>query len=179
MNKHYLSSLGLRYGLLILIGILNLILSEKGLFYVIFTPLTVYPSYFFLHFMYDATMISSSVLFFKGYYATIIPACIAGSAYYLLLILAMATPMNRIKRLEVITFVFALFLSLNIFRIVFFSSLLFTGYTYFDFAHRAIWYFGSTILVALLWFATVFSFSIKEVPFYSDVKKLIKEIYSK
>jgi exosortase/archaeosortase family protein len=177
MNKPYLHSLALRYGLLIFIGLFNLILSEKGLFYAVFTPLTVYPSYFFLHFMYNASMISSSVLFFKGYYATIIPACIAGSAYYLLLILAMATPMDRIKRIQVIAFVFTLFLCLNIFRIVFFSSLLFTGYAYFDFAHRAIWYFGSTVLIALIWFVAVFSFSIKEIPFYSDVKRLIKELY--
>lgn len=177
---HYKESLSLitRYGFIIIVGIANLMLAEKGLLYLIFTPLTVYPSYLALNALYGAKLILPNVIFFKGYYATIIPACVAGSAYYLLLILNLTTPMNVKQRMQSLIFIFILFLFLNISRIVLFGSLLFKGYHYFDLAHRAVWYFGSTLLVVLIWFSAVLSFRIEAIPVYTDLRKIMRYIFS-
>ena len=176
MEKREVISLVIRYGILLLIGLANLFLADKGLFYTIFTPLTVYPSYYVFNYLYDAILISSNVIFFKGYYAQIIPACIAGSAYYLLLILNMTTPMKIGKRFASIIFLMITFLVLNVLRIVFFGTLLFKGYQYFDIAHVYTWYFGSTLLVVLIWFVNVFAFKIRAIPLYGDIKPLFTEL---
>lgn len=176
MNSYELRSILSRYGLLLAIGLLNLLLGEHGLFYTIFTPLTIKPVYWFFHTLYDARFFEPNTIFFKGYYATIIPACVAGSAYYLLLIFNLTTPMNIRKRcITLVTLLFS-FLIVNIARIALFGMLLFKGYHYFDLAHQAVWYFGSTVLVVILWFTTVYLFGIKEAPVLSDVRRLRQAI---
>ena len=97
MNSLEAFNIALRYFILFIVGISNLILGVYGVFYLIFTPLTVYPSYWILHSLYGASLMSGTVIFLKGYYATIIPACVAGSAYYLILILNLSTPMPLAK----------------------------------------------------------------------------------
>lgn len=176
MNARVYGAMLIRYGTLLTIGITNLLLGEQGLFYAIFTPLTIKPVYFIFHALYDAAFFEPNVIFFKGYYATLIPACIAGSAYFLLLILAMSTPMKLVTRVTSIVTLFISFLVLNIARIVIFGALLFRGYQYFDIAHLATWYFGSTLLVGGIWFIVVFSFGIKGAPFISDIRTLVQEI---
>lgn len=149
------------------------------IFYLIFTPLTVYPVAFILEKLYSAILFPGNILFFKGYYAAIIPACVAGAAYYLLLILAFSTPMEISKRIKVIIFTLGGFLILNVTRIVVFAMLLKIGYQYFDLTHLAVWYIGSTLLVATLWFLAVFIFNIKTIPFYTDFSLLWKEANNK
>ena len=175
MNSSEASSLVTRYVIVLIVGILNLLLGTYGIFYIIFTPLTVYPSYWVFKILYGATLISQNVIFFKGYYATIIPACVAGSAYYLLLILNLTTPMNLGKRVLNLLYLFITFLVLNTVRIVIFGTLLFKGYQYFDITHITVWYFGSTLLVVLIWFSSVWIFKIKKIPIYTDLSMLSKE----
>lgn len=171
-TKNYLY-LFARYFALVLLGI------NLGLIYYIFTPLTVHISFFFLEKFYDAVLISSNVIFVKGYYATIIPACVAGAAYYFLIILNLTTPMPLKKRVASLFFLIMTFLILNTIRIVVFAYLIFQGYEDFDFAHRASWYFGSTVLVVLIWFANVTIFRIKSIPIYTDVRQIIEDIRRK
>ena len=95
MNKKEAFFLLSRYTILIILGIPNLLL-----FYIIFTPLTVYPIFWILNFFYDAILYPLNVIFFKGYFASIIPACVAGAAYYLLLILNLITPSCEIVSIE-------------------------------------------------------------------------------
>src|SRR3989344_7597476 len=86
--EHKISELILRY--IILLG-----LSFPGLilFYKIFTPLTVYPVYFILSLFYDAVLLTKTTILIEGLVPIeIIGACIAGSAYSLLLILNLSTP---------------------------------------------------------------------------------------
>src|SRR3989344_7699659 len=106
MNIDNIPGLVARYIVLLFIGITNLLLGAYGLFYLVFSPLTVYPSYWIFNVLYDARLISSTVIFFKGYYATIIPACVAGSAYFLLLILNLTTPMGLKKRIYNLIYLF-------------------------------------------------------------------------
>lgn len=186
-------SLVYRYALLLLLGLGNLFI-----FYLILTPLTVYPVFWLIGISDEATLMSGTytrvcqlsegtfieklacirtTIFFRDYFASIIPACIAGSAYYLLLILNLTTPMNIRKRIKSLTFILGIFLILNILRIflfaLFFAS---KNYEIFNLAHTASWYFGSTVLVILIWFANVLIFKIKEIPIYSDIKSIINQI---
>ena len=163
-----------RYLILIVLGLFKL-----KLFYNVFTPLTVYPVYGVLSILYEnANLLQANLLFFGGLYAQIIPACIAGAAYYLLLILNLTTPMGVEKRLKSIAFLFFIFLVLNITRILIFSGLLVSGYEYFDLTHKMTWYFGSTVLVVAVWFVNVWLFKIKNIPIYTDMKNIFSDVIS-
>jgi exosortase/archaeosortase family protein len=121
-----------------------------------------------------------TTIFFNNYYASIIPACIAASAYYLLLILNLTTPMSLKKRFKVIIFTFSIFLTFNILRIFLFAKIFVSShYELFNLAHTAFWYFGSTILIVLIWFGSVTIFKIRDIPIYTDVKYLLNQIRSK
>jgi len=174
MNKSGVYYILLRYLILIILGIPNLYL-----FYLVFTPLTVKPTFFLLSMIDPSSYIvegTTNVIFFKGYFASIIPACVAGAAYYLLLILNLTTPMSVKKRIGSIMFLLTSFLVLNLVRIFIFAMLLTKGYQYFDFTHNVTWYFGSTVLVILIWFSNVLIFRIRDIPIYSDLKQIYLDI---
>jgi len=89
-------NLAVRYFVLIILGLFNL-----WLFYLIFSPLTVYPVYFILKLIdSSAGLFPGNLIFFSGEYIEIVEACIAGAAYYLLLIFNLATPMEWRKRMK-------------------------------------------------------------------------------
>ena len=71
---------------------------------------------------------------------------------------------------------FGVFLIVNIGRIVLFSELAVRGFQYFDLAHSASWYVGSTLLVVIIWFVNVKLFNIKKIPVYTDIMGLRKEL---
>lgn len=187
MDKKEAGFLIMRYVILILLALPNLFI-----FYAIATPLTVYPVYYILHKVYDAQLLIPDglsfwhgdyanlvvTIFFKGYYAEIIGACVAGAAYYLLLILNLTTPMSPGKRIKSLAFMFSSFLILNILRIAIFAKLFFQGYKYFDITHILTWYIGSTLLVVLVWFSNVFLFKIRDIPVYTDMKNLFGEMFN-
>ena len=154
----------MRYLILVIVGILNV-----NVFYFFFTVLTVYPVYFLLNLFFDV-IISSNVLLIKNLPIEIIGSCVAGSAYYLLLILNLSTPkINFPKRILSILFSFGMLLVVNILRIFLLSVLLISGSSLFDVTHKLIWVIGSVVFVVGIWFLTVKIFKIKEIPFYSDI----------
>lgn len=168
-------------GLLLLcryLFLLVLALGNLAVIYVIFTPLTIYPVYGFLLSASSSTALlpDGVTLYFRGEHIQLVEACIAGSAYYLLLILNLATPMSPKKRTKSLIFLLASFLILNILRIVIFAGLHVIGYKYFDLAHMFVWYFGSTILVVLIWFANTFLFKIEGIPLYTDLMNVVHDI---
>lgn len=165
--KLSVTDLSIRYGFLLIIGI------NIGMLYLILTPLTVFPSYAAFNELYGAVFYPPDTIAFKGYFAHIVEACVAGSAYYFLMILNLATPMKLTKRLLSLAFLLGTFYILNLGRIVGFGILFTKGFQYFDFTHLSTWYFGSTLLVVGLWFANVAIFKIKTVPVYTDVHRLI------
>jgi len=160
-------SLFLRYFLIILVAIPNMYI-----FYLIFTPLTVYPVYFFLS-LFHPVSLSGAIISLSSLKIEIIKACVAGSAYYLLFMLNMAVPKIKVKtRLKMIFSSFGVLLLLNIFRIFFLSLLAISGSAYFDITHKVFWYLLSTVFVVAIWFTEVYYFNIKEIPFYNDLKFL-------
>lgn len=174
-KKNHLLDMSARYLILLIFGLLGFYMI-----YLILTPLTVYFSFFFLKILFNANLVNyqtfwnpGNVIFFKGFYANIISACVAGSAYYLLLILNLTTPMGLNKRFKSIIFLISVFFGVNVFRIVAFGVLLFKGYQYFDLTHQLTWYFGSTLLVVLIWFTNTKLFKIETIPVYTDIKNII------
>src|SRR5574343_199180 len=91
-------------------------LSNLYLFYIVFTPLTVYTASCLLSLGYPVYT-SGSTIVANSLPIEIVEACVAGSAYYLLFLLNLAVPMPLRKRILSILFVFASFLVINILRI--------------------------------------------------------------
>ncbi|MDE1848582.1 MAG: pacearchaeosortase [Nanoarchaeota archaeon] len=166
-------NISLRYLLLILIAVPNL-----WLFYFVFTPLTVYPVYLVLRLFFDVTLLGNNVLLLNNIIPIeLIRACIAGSAYYLLLILNLSISDIKIKkRTEMILLSFLALLVLNIIRIIVLTLIFMAGYSFFNLAHEIFWYVLSTIFVVGIWFAEIKIYKIKEIPLYSDIKYLIRII---
>lgn len=145
-----------------------------SLFYTLFLPLTIYPVNYLLGLFYDSAVQGSSI-FVAHTQIELISACIAGSAYYLLLLLNFSLPLNWKKRVLSLGFSFALFLAINILRISIFSLLYINEFKYFNFAHLLFWYVLSGVIVSAVWLSTIKMFKIKDIPFYTDLKL----IYSK
>ena len=165
--------LATRYIVLVVLGFA---LIYGKLFEIIFAPLTFWPVLGILHLFYDnVASLPGYVISYANVYARIIPACVAGAAYYLLLILNLTTPMKAMKRVWSILFLVGAFLVFNIMRIVIFAAVAAGGGNYFDAAHMMMWYFGSTVMVVIIWFLAVWLFKIKEIPVYSDMKSLYED----
>lgn len=160
-----------RYIFLLLLAYGNLMI-----FYKIFTPLTINISFFVLKMIYPTAIVSSNTILFNSTAISLIPACIAGSAYYLLVILNLTTPMSLKTRVKSISFLILTFFLVNLARIIFFSILAPERYAYFDITHVLFWYIGSTVILVGLWFINVKLFKIKSVPVYSDIKSIIASI---
>lgn len=173
MRKEEVFSLFIRYLILLFIGIWGM-----DFFYSILTPATVNSSFLLLKLFYPLSL-EDTMLIFQGIIVNLVPACIAGSAYYLLLILNLSTPMHLKLRFKSLIFSFAVLFLLNLLRIAIFTVLLIEGFAYFDVAHKSVWYFGSTFLVVAIWFLSVSIFKIKEIPAYTDLKNLLHNIKHK
>lgn len=169
--KAELKDIFLRYLILVIVALPGL-----ALFYTIFRPLTVYPVYWILNLFYEADLISSTIIILEGFLPIeLVPACIAGAAYYLLLILNLTTPgINANKRIRMIVIAFLAFLTVNILRIFVLSIMALNGSSFFDITHEIFWYSVSTIFVVAIWFVQVSLFKIKEIPLYLDIKFLFR-----
>jgi len=154
-------------------------LPNFWIFYFIFTPLTVYPVYFLLSFFYDSLLIENIILV-NDVAIDLIKACIAGSAYYLLLILNLSIPKIKIqKRIKMILFAFGIFLAVNVLRIFLLGIMILEKSSLFNFTHQLFWYLVSIVFVVGIWFTEVKIFKIKEIPFYSDIVFVYKKIFKK
>ncbi len=170
--KFNLPSFVIRYLLLVFVAI-----PDLWIFYTIFTPLTVYPVYFISKIFFSASLSNSIILLNGQVPIDLIKACIAGSAYYLLLILNLSVPNFKIiKRIEMILFSFLSLLIFNIIRIMILISIYMSGNLSFDLVHEFFWYGLSTVLVLFIWFLEVKIYRIKDIPIYSDIKSLIQYI---
>lgn len=166
-TKRFLS-ISIRYLILLFVALPNF-----WLFYLIFTPLTVYAVNFSLDLFYD-TVLTGTTIFLDGRIPIeIIPACVAGSAYYLLLILNLSIARINLKtRMKMILMSFGAFLFINILRIFVLSIILLSSFKAFVITHLVFWYVMSTLFVIGIWFFEIKYFRIKETPFYSDIKFL-------
>ncbi len=159
----------LRYSILLILAF-----PDLWLFYTVFTPLTITPSYYLIN-LFFPSQISGSMIISSYGVIELIDACIAGSAYYLLLILNLTTPLIKLRtRIKAIACSLTAFLIVNIIRIFLFSALFFRGYEFFDTAHLIVWYGVSTLLVLVIWIGEIKIFKIKAIPIYTDIRSIIK-----
>jgi exosortase/archaeosortase family protein len=167
-NKYFYTML-IRYIILIPFS-----LNSLFIFYYIFKPLTIYFSYFLFDFTHGAYLLPNNIIFVAETFSVgIIDPCVAGSAYYLLLILNLSTPDIKINKRIIMIFssFFTLFI-LNIIRIYLLGILFFEDFQFFELAHKIFWYSLSIIFVICIWFSHVKIFNIEKIPFYSDIKFL-------
>lgn len=161
--------------LLIRYIILLILIFSLPLIYRILTPLTVYSTAYLLKIFYQVSINKNTLLIFPKS-IQIIPACVAGSAYLLTLILNLSISMKTKKRIKSILFAIILLFTINILRIFILSILFIEDSQLFYFTHKLFWYFFSTIFVIAIWFLTIKVFSIKKIPVYDDMKYLIKNM---
>lgn len=168
MNKP-LAFMLLRYLTLLILGIF------LSIFYIIFTPLTIYPVNFILNLIYTSNISGNSIIL-PSAIIEIVEACIAGSAYFLLLILNLSTPMELKKRTYSLLFIFVSLLIINIMRIIIFSILFVENFSLFYLTHKFFWYVLSAFLVIVIWITNIFIFKIKKIPVYSDFSRILKSV---
>jgi exosortase/archaeosortase family protein len=154
----------LRYLFVLLVSIPNL-----ALFYIVFTPLTVYPSYFILN-LFHPVLLSGNTFTIDSFFINIAPACVAGSAYFLLFLLNFSLEMNIKKRIFSLLFSFLVLLIVNVIRIVIFSLLLVSSFAHFDITHKIVWFFLSAVFVFAVWLLTIKRFNIRGIPFFNDIR---------
>lgn len=169
-NKQFLKIIT-RYLILLLVAVPNF-----WLFYAIFTPLTVYFVHLSLSIFFDTLLTGNVIILDNRIPIEIIPACVAGSAYYLLLILNLSIAKIKLKdRIKMISLSFLIFLLINVLRIFILSVMLLSNFNLFLITHKIFWYVMSTVFVVGIWFFEVKLFKIKEIPFYSDLKFLYQK----
>lgn len=164
-----ITSISLRYTLLATSALYVFLAQENNILYTLFTPLTVYSVYGILHQLGETVLLSSTLLLFNGSYIELIPACIGGLAYFLLLALVLATPLSWKRTIYLLITLWISFLVINILRIVVFAVLVTEGYRYFNQAHMLVWILGGTLFVVLIWIMITRLFKIQAIPFYTDV----------
>ncbi len=168
-NTGDILDISLRYVILLVVG-----LFFMRYIYVIFTPLTFYPIYFILGLFYNVSAEGIKIIL-SNISIELINACVAGSAYYLLLMLNLSSARIKIvKRFYLLLFLFLSFLILNIARILILIFLINSNSQLFDFTHKVFLYLFSVVFVVGIWFLGAAMFKIKSVPFISDMKTLYK-----
>ncbi len=169
----YIINLFIRY-------IIILLLAINGLFiiYWLLRPATLYAVVGVLSLFGDVAIISnvagSAEFLFSSLSVELIDACVAGSAFYLLLILNLTTPMKADKRIRIKSLAFSIIslFVLNILRIVLLVLVANKNLSSFNSIHLLFWYLLSIIMVVGVWLATIKVFMIENIPVYSDVGKI-------
>lgn len=158
-----------RYFALILIGANNLYLI-----YAILTPLTIYTTTAILSIFTDPILIGNFINL-SNLTIEISQACVAGAAFYLLLILTLSIPNIKPKtRIKIITISLLTLFILNIARILILIPLIKSEH--FQIIHWTIWHIASTIFVVAIWISITKIYKIKSIPIYSDIKYISKQI---
>jgi exosortase/archaeosortase family protein len=161
------------YSLLLRVVLCFLPLS---LFSLILIPLTLYTSYFLL--IPEGALLVGGVIKIGIYKFSIVEACVASFAFYLIWILMLLTKeISLKKRVYLILSAWGLLFVFNIIRIAFLASLaVHQGIDVFDSVHFLLWQFWSGIFVALIWISLTNVFMIKSIPIIDDIKQLMRYI---
>ncbi len=110
----------------------------------------------------------------------IVKYCVTASAYYLLALFCIVTWNIALwKRFLMFLIGSALIFGMNIARIVLLIVTLLNNQEGFQAAHFALNFLLSVVYVVIIWALLSFLFRVKAVPFYSDVKFLTQEMFSK
>lgn len=167
----YSNRLIIRILFILLIAIFNL-----KIFYFLFSKITFYLTYFTLFFY--KPVISGNNLVINSEVLNFVPACVAGSAYFLLVLLILLTKdITFKKRIYMFLLGSLLILIANLIRLDI-LIIIFISYSkeVFSTLHMFFWKILSSIYVALVWIFLVYKFRIKKIPIYSDILYLTKSL---
>ncbi|MBM3232685.1 pacearchaeosortase [Candidatus Pacearchaeota archaeon] len=168
MDLNDIRDLVIRYDILLIIS-----LTQHWLLYEIFTPLTLYPLFWIISIFTKAMILPlTSTIETSGLTFSLVPACVAGSAYYLLLILNLTTKMTFTQRLKSILFILTTFYVLNLIRLLVFVFLYSSTVPFTDSLHIITWYIVSILFVVGIWFYNVYLFKIGGLPIVDDFSDL-------
>ncbi|MEK6922849.1 MAG: pacearchaeosortase [Nanoarchaeota archaeon] len=163
----------LRYSIAVIFAIVGI-----KIIYFIFSPLTFYSSYYSIYYL-SPKLIGSTSFIINNIKLNFISACTAASAYLLLVLLTLTTDIKLKKALRVIFAGSLLILIANLIRIdILIIALVKYGSNLFNTLHLFFWKVLSTVFVVILWIFLTKVFKIKEIPIYSDFKK-IYSVYRK
>ena len=139
--------------------------------YSIFLPLTKYLSTISLNLLYNVKAIENTLLVGNQSFS-LIPACVALPAYYLLFFLVLGTKdLSLRKSTKLLVIGSILILAMNIIRIdLLIIAFLEFGKSWFDSIHLFFWKFVSGVYVALVWIFLTKKYKIKTIPFYDDLR---------
>ena len=158
-----ISRIFLRYIIIFLAGIGNLYLIYKLL-----TPITIHTLNIILSIFTNTTLVGN-IIQLNTISIEIVPACVAGAAFYLLFLLILSTAdIKHETRIKAIISSFAILFALNILRILILIPM--ANASYFETVHWIFWHIVSTIFVVAIWFHTVKTYKIKSIPIYTDIK---------
>lgn len=160
--------------------ILAIILIAFGfeILYPIISPLTFYASFYSLFFL-NPILTSSTTFAIGNYSLKFIPACAAASAYLLLIVLIALVDL-KLKKAVKVFLVGSLFIFIaNLIRIDLLVYILIKyGSSLFDTLHLFFWRILASLYVVVLWIFLSKWFKIKDIPIYSDFKRIL-DIYGK
>ncbi len=150
------------------------------IFYLIFTPLTIYSVVLILS--PYAPELTNNVLIISGKHFEFVKACIAGYAYYFLLLLVLLTKDIKLKmrfKLILIGFIFIFLMNISRLTLMILVSLN-LGQDWFNLVHLFFWHFVSGIYIAFVWIFLVKFYKINSIPIYDDIKYLYeKSVFNK
>ncbi len=159
---------------LILRLLIPFILNIKVLFIILF-PLTIYSVYFFFKLFNYNILINKEILTINNQQFIFVQACIASSAYFLLLLLIVLTKDLSWKKMFKLFILGSLIILIaNIIRVI--TLLLISlnlSVNWFQLIHLFIWNFLATLFIVFLWIFLTKIFKIKTIPVYSDFKFLL------
>ena len=165
MNNKKIIGLFSRYLIILLLGT-----GKLYLIYKVLTPLTIQTTNTLLN-VFTQTTLRENIIYFGQIIIEIAPSCVAGSAFYLLLILLFTTADVNIKtRVTAILTAITILFALNITRILILAFL--TTSPNFETIHWIFWNIVSTVFVVATYIATIKLYKIKSIPIYSDFKYL-------
>jgi len=172
----------MKYEYKLILRFLVILAFPINLLYSIFTPLTIYPIYFFFKIINYQPELIKDFMIIGGFPLMFVSACIAASAYYLLLILILLTKDIEFKTI-IKMFILGSFLILiaNIIRvIILILILLHAGVNWFETMHLFLWRLIASVFVAFVWIILIRKYRIKSIPVYSDFKYLLnRSIFKK
>jgi exosortase/archaeosortase family protein len=137
-------------------------------------PLTTYVSYALL--WPAGAVMAGGLISVSGFAFTIVEACVASFAFYLMWILMLLTKdLSLSKRVGLFLSGAGLLFIVNIVRIIILVSVgIHFGVETFDSLHFLIYYIFSGVMVAVIWISLVSAFRIKSTPIVDDLKTLWK-----
>ena len=168
----------MKYEYKLIFRVLIALIFRPQIFYLLFTFPTIIFSFILLKVIGYNVILNGSSVIVNNIPLEFVDACIASSAYYLLLFLILLTKDIKVLNMIKMFLLGSLIIFLgNILRIIILIIILVEkGYDWFNMIHLTLWYGVASVFVFLVWIYLIRRYEIKNIPIYSDVIYLASKI---